>query len=727
MLRGFQGMLSFELEATNSSSTNQAASFLNDELGSMEKSTSKKKESKLTNGTKSEYKPENIKVKFFGDQILPKPPKTIKDAMKALKLFPKVAKNSTSVIYYTMTPISRYCDSDLALVVRDINLDQTEELTKIPDELEETKLEVEALLERSVSQKYSRTIGKTLLDYLNELSKFQTSWMQNATIRILQFRGGKAKEKDIVNLMNAYRDSPFNPDAVHRFLQHRQRELETIESMIHEETEGIVIDEKDSGDGNNCLFQNKFAVQYILEILPTHNVTKVFMDHINKCTYPTNYTCLNKYDEKETKNWFWNDNLIAGAGTKLRGFLKLSHTSENKKDTCFMIKIEKQKSSKPSIKLYKNGKRIREDFCPPMKVEIPKNITTSMNQLNFTVKTSISDKVINILKVEYDEIIETDKKFDTKTNEENPIQFNKDVRYFDISNGTNDNFITLNGLSSNATYRIKVSVGSEFGYGPHSDEIKVITNAFSPPRNFKVTDRTHNSINLAWKKPKYPKSTNVNVTKYQIIIYASSNHTKYNFPMVIFVDGDQTSQLIEKLPTTEKFYITIEAQKENKTGSSYPFTVRKDSVAFLDTSTLPTKPKPPIIEDTNQDAIFISFRTPTKLKLRESKTEYFLKFARKINDTRMTETTRHTTREYFVLKELEQDAVYELHVKLNTSFGESLYSESALAHTVKTTSSYHSMLRDSLGIPNLERSIEGNHICLLDILYTVIYTIFLIT
>ena len=292
MLRGFQGMLSFELEATNSSSTNQAASFLNDELGSMEKSTSKKKESKLNNGT-GEYKPENVKVKFFGDQILPKPPKTIKEAMKALKLFPKVAKNSTSVIYYTMTPIARYCDSDLALVVRDMNLDLTEELIKIPDEIEETKLEVDALLERSVSQVYSRTIGKALLDYLTELSKFKTSWMQNATIRILQFRAGKAGEKDIVRLINAYRDSPFDPVPVHRFLQHRQRESETIELMIHKETEGIVIDEKDSGDGNNCLFQNKIAVQYVLEILPTHNITKVFMDHINKCKEPSNYTCLN--------------------------------------------------------------------------------------------------------------------------------------------------------------------------------------------------------------------------------------------------------------------------------------------------------------------------------------------------------------------------------------------------------------------------------------------------
>ena len=171
----------------------------------MEKSASDKDQSKVNeassnNGTKDNDKPKDVTVKFFGDQILPKPPKTIKDAMKALKLFPKMAKNSSTVIYYTMTPISRYCDSDLALVIRDINLELTESLTEIPDEIEETKLEVKALLERIVSQKYSRTIGKTLLDYFMALDRFQTSWMQNASILVTQYRTGKAGELELVNV-----------------------------------------------------------------------------------------------------------------------------------------------------------------------------------------------------------------------------------------------------------------------------------------------------------------------------------------------------------------------------------------------------------------------------------------------------------------------------------------------------------------------------------------------
>ena len=85
-------MFTFEKETSNSSANGQEAKGMMEHLSKMESST-KDKDRKKSDGSSSKGSaaPKGVKVKFFGDQILPKPPKTIKDAFAALKKFPKVS------------------------------------------------------------------------------------------------------------------------------------------------------------------------------------------------------------------------------------------------------------------------------------------------------------------------------------------------------------------------------------------------------------------------------------------------------------------------------------------------------------------------------------------------------------------------------------------------------------------------------------------------------------
>ena len=713
--RGFQGMFEFKKETSNSSANAQEAKGMMEHLSKMEKSTKDKEKSNIPKSdVKGDGEPKGVTVKFFGDQIFTTPPKTIKAAFKALKDFPKKAKNSSKVIYYTMTPISRYCDSDLAVIVRDLDEEKTEALTEIPDQIEESKLEVKAMLERSASGKFTRTIGKTLFDYLEQLKMFETSWTQNATILIQQFRKGKVNETSIAKHLSKYDYSPFSSIAVQWFLKHRQRELETVESMIHDKTEGIIIYEEDSGNDNNCMFKKRLTVEYKLEILPKKHITKAFIANLTKCqdekffnrTRKSRYMpCLEEYDKMERNYWFWNNNLIAKAGEKLRGFMQLFHTTENKKDTCFIIKILRQQnmSNPAAILLHRNGEVITNDFHPPTKVENPHNVTVALYNINLTARYYKSEpeslnQITNTIRLQYVKVINNQTQSDEKLTPQ--------VKHFPMQDKIVDNSMILDGLSRDSIYKIKMWAGSEFGYGPDSDDITVVTNTFSEPRNFTDINTTYHSVSLTWERPKTPTLFNLTGLEYHIMIYAERNHSKFNFPMFVRVAGEKTVQTIDELPSIENFYVTIELVNDTLSkGVSYPLTVRKEHVAALKITTLPKTPNPPIIETVGNNEIFIQFLTPPSLKPYVN--YYFLTFVREIDGERMEPNFVNTTKEYLIVTGLEQNSVYQLKVLLGTDYGKSNSSEEVTAETLWSDASYHLFLREELELPELEEDMKG--------------------
>ena len=361
--RGFQGIFTFEQETSNSSANVKAATGLLSHLSRMESTTGSQSAagsdpssapSKPVNGNF----PKNVKYKYNGDQLLKKPPNSLNDVMTALKDFPKFAKNSTKVTFYSLSPIKRYCESDLATIIKDIGVSISERLSDIPDEIEETKLQVKSLLEISAAAKYGRSIGMTLITYLQKLKNFEIKWKENAKDLVLKYRIGAANDFNLITAINVYAyNNPFSQASADLFLRHRQRELDTVEAMIHVEAKGIAIEEQTTGDGNACIFQNAYSIQYVLKILPSHNVTDQFIQHVNK------YGKDNYSEFEENNYWFWNESLISRAGKKHRGFLTLFETMENKKESCFMIKLLKQDShSVPAIVLYKNGQSVNFDY-----------------------------------------------------------------------------------------------------------------------------------------------------------------------------------------------------------------------------------------------------------------------------------------------------------------------------------------------------------------------------
>ena len=264
----------------------------------------------------------------------------------------------------------------------------------------------------------------------------------------------------------------------------------------------------------------------------------------------------------------------------------------------------------------------------------------------------------------------------------------------------------LDGLSRDSIYKIKMWAGSEFGYGPNSDEITVVTNKFSEPRDFRVINKTYESLTVAWNRPESPTSINLTQVDYHIMIYAERNHDKFNFPMFISVSGEETDLTIDDLPSIENFYVTIELFNRTPSGGvSYPLTIRNDHVAALNCTTLPETPNPPIIERVANNEIFIHFLTPPSAK--PYMKYYFLTFVREIDGEKMKPSFVNTTKEYLILSGLEQNSVYKLKVLLDTMYGESKSSLEVTAETLWSDASYNLFLREELDLPQLEEYMKG--------------------
>ena len=184
-----------------------------------------------------------------------------------------------------------------------------------------------------------------------------------------------------------------------------------------------------------------------------------------------------------------------------------------------MIKILRQRniSYPATILLHKNGELLDDNFNTPLKVESPHNLSVSLSNINLTTRYLYTDSdITNTLKVQYVKIVENQTDSEARSNTQ--------TRHFQMKDGTVNHFMKLNGLSRNAIYKIKMWAGSEFGYGPVSDEIQVLTNNFSQPRNFKVIKSTDRFLHFTWEKPEKPSTFNDSLVEYQIMIYSEREY-----------------------------------------------------------------------------------------------------------------------------------------------------------------------------------------------------------
>ena len=83
-----------------------------------------------------------------------------------------------------------------------------DEAMKVLGEMEQTEMKIRTLLATDVAGRFC-DIKKALLANLNELGKFKTKFMTKLRKLLIKAKMDKTAEADLSNLLQTYRESPF--------------------------------------------------------------------------------------------------------------------------------------------------------------------------------------------------------------------------------------------------------------------------------------------------------------------------------------------------------------------------------------------------------------------------------------------------------------------------------------------------------------------------------------
>ena len=342
----------------------------------------------LTDKTRNEL--EDVKCKFSGDAILESAPTDFKGALKVYKQFPALAKDSRNVIYFSLSPITKYCGDEYMAVLNEIKPNTIERVREIVTEMENTELMINGMKDLKEAQIHSTTIGQILYQYYLMFKDYESRWKSELGVLYKEFGGYESDELHVQLDKHtiAYENGDFEAKKVKLFLDNRQRELETVRSIIKLKRY-MKREELGNGQGNKCRFSNPVTFEYQLRILPDPVETL-------KCI-----TTDLEPDEEEPKEECKNaetyvDEEIMKAGALYKRFSEFYDINNPKMAHCFLVSMKKMKITNETnqnrndehpanIVLLYEGTKENKKFLPPIKPPLPKDITVSHSKVEFTV------------------------------------------------------------------------------------------------------------------------------------------------------------------------------------------------------------------------------------------------------------------------------------------------------------------------------------------------------
>ena len=162
-------------------------------------------------------------------------------------------------------------------------------------------------------------------------------------------------------------------------------------------------------------------------------------------------------DYTEVNNWYNNKSQIQVISAAYQEFLSFSKMKKSVENRCFLIDTQTvmNETASAQIVLMKNGLVLDSNFKPPGTIDFPQKINISWDKISFIANYS-QDTVAKHLRVEY---------FINSTDGDIMERVDKNRIIFPISqNGSTT--VSLKNLRSKALYTIKISAGSDVGYGP---------------------------------------------------------------------------------------------------------------------------------------------------------------------------------------------------------------------------------------------------------------------
>ena len=346
---------------------------------------------------------EKVQVKFFGDTVLETAPTTLSDARTLISRLPKLAQKGDAVIDYTITPINRYCDESSARL-RKLNDKIYVEIGNLFKNIERTKLELNDLIERTPVRMYRQTIGKYLKKFVNKFMEYEIEWSEKLGTLLTKAQGSRESEGKVVQHLAKYKKGPFAFNKMEVFLNNRRRELDTLELISNTNTNdtNIVVDQSSTADGNKCLFDHTYTIEYVTYVLPSIDIVEFYINGSKEST-------SHRYNERNM--WFWDEQVVAQAGARQKFFLDFhewnkkqetdidEHGAPTKHDelVCYLVRLSPktediQRNLTSVIRVLDKGEDVIKDMWPRPKLTLPKTIEMSRKKIEFTLDFGVDNQ-----------------------------------------------------------------------------------------------------------------------------------------------------------------------------------------------------------------------------------------------------------------------------------------------------------------------------------------------
>ena len=344
---------------------------------------------------------EKVQVKFFGDTVLETAPTTLSDARTLISRLPKLAQKGDAVIDYTITPISRYCDESSARL-RKLNDKIYVEIGNLFKNIERTKLELNDLIERTPVRMYRQTIGKYLKKFVNKFMEYEIEWSEKLGTLLTKAQGSRESEGKVVQHLTKYKKGPFAFNKMEVFLNNRRRELDTLELISSTTGTYIVVDQSSTADGNKCLFDHTYTIEYVTYVLPSIDIVEFYINGSKEST-------SHRYNERNM--WFWDEQVVAQAGARQKFFLDFhewnkkqktdinEHGAETKHDelVCYLVRLSPKtedikRNLTSVIRVLDKGVDVIKDMWPRPKLTLPKTIEMSRKKIEFTLDFGVDNQ-----------------------------------------------------------------------------------------------------------------------------------------------------------------------------------------------------------------------------------------------------------------------------------------------------------------------------------------------
>ena len=330
-----------------------------------------------------------LRFTFYGDTWIDPPPATYQDAKELTNKLTDKALEDERVISFSIAPLSDYCDESDA-ILNEISKANNDEVLRIMVEMAEVKMFLAKLKGTKLATDFLR-YKEMLLDLETRFLLFQTRLKSGIQKLLPEVRKDISLEDCLTKLVGAYYDSPWRKDKFFTLLNVRQKEIETIESIIyHDELPApprVVIDLDKSGDGNECIINNDYLIVYDLEVMPEN------ADKLGEI-YEKNRTV------NEENKWFNQARQVGKNRPIFKNFLNLANMN-NERSICFLISLNKIDSTNSvpfKLTLQKEGENIMENLKRPMRVINYELISKGHDYLKLLVTHSRIKQVDGVLK-----------------------------------------------------------------------------------------------------------------------------------------------------------------------------------------------------------------------------------------------------------------------------------------------------------------------------------------